>query len=280
MAELELIDHSFERSKSNQYHLSIQVDPDGICFSVLDPGNEKYVLLRKYRYSRIRSAEMQLERLEQIMKEDEFLRLSYSGVSVLYLTQKSTLIPHSFFDESKIRNYFEFNHVLEDLDEIHYNYIAEIDAYTIFAIPNYLANIIYNAHRNSKYYHQATPFIKSVISGLSEPSGVHINLNSHFFDIVVKDQSMLSLYNTFHYQNDTDLLYFVLYVLKQLKVELSATFTTLSGEHCDKPVYYDALKEYLPNIVYLEPVYPGFSDAFGKINTHRFFNLFYLYNCE
>ena len=279
MADIELIDKSLIQSKTFQYHLSIQADLDGVCFSILDKESNRYLLFRKYSYSLSHDPEIQLKNVDQAFSTDEFLQSGYSTVSFIYLTRKSTLVPGVFFDESNIRTYFEFNHSLNEYDEIHYNYISEIEGYNIFTIPSDLSNFIYSKHKNVKYFHQATPLIHSVIAGLHELSGIHINLNRDFFDIVVIENSRLRLYNTFQYQNDTDLLYFVLYVIKQLKIDIASVITTICGEQCDKPAYYNALKEYIPNIVYLEPVFPEFSPVFKKIGKHKFFNLFYLFNC-
>ncbi|NJK86852.1 MAG: DUF3822 family protein [Bacteroidales bacterium] len=252
----------------------------GVSFVFWTNRLKNYVAFKKYRLDKVKDPENLIDRLEKIFNEDNLLDKPYSSTSFIFLTQKSTLVPSEFFDESKIKDFFEFNQTLDDLDELNYNYIPAIDAYNIFAIPNYIANHVYDKFRNIKFYHQATPFIQSLVNGFEEQNGVHINLNHDFFDIGVIENSALKFYNTFKFLNDTDLLYFIMFVVNQLKIDIQSSLFTVCGESVDKPVLIEALNKYLPNLSYLEPVYPDFSDIFKKLSCHKYFNLFYLANCE
>jgi hypothetical protein len=280
MADIDLIDKSLDLNKTEKYHISIQIDLDGVSFCILDISRSIYVAFKKYTINKVKDTENLVDRIEKILSEDDLLTHSFRSSSLLYLTQKSTLVPASFFDEGKMKDFFEFNHALEELDELNFNFIQDIDAYNVFAIPTDVANLVYNKFRTVKFYHQATPFIKSVISGFGEPSGMHINLNRDFFDIIVKENDKLKFYNTFRFLNETDLLYFVMYVSTQLNINNKTILLTLCGEPSDKPVFFDALGKYFPNLSYFEPVYPLFGESFVRFDHHKFFNLFYLYNCE
>ncbi len=280
MADFNLLDKLFTKNKTSSYHLSIQVDLEGFSFCVLDIEKDLYIALKKYPFDKIKDLENLVDRVDFLFKNDDILKNPYQSISFVYLSQKSTLVPDAFFDKENLKSYFEFNHSLDELDEIHFNHIPAIQAYNVFAIPNYLANQVYNEYNRVKFFHQATPFINSVIKGFSQSSGIHINLNNNFFDIVVKQNNKLKLYNTFLYKNETDLLYFLFYVIKQLNLDLDTILLTLCGEQSNKFIFFEAIKKYVPGIMFFEPVSPGFSSVFEKISVHKFFNLFYLYNCE
>jgi hypothetical protein len=279
MPETDIVDKQFDKNKTEQYHISIQVDLDGVSFCILDPALEKYLVLRKYDLNNERDPESVVDRIENIFNDDELLNDPFASASLIYVTQKSTLVPSSFFEETKLKNYFEFNQALDELDELNFNFLPDIDSYNVFAIPTYVANQVYNKFRNVKFYHQSTPFIKSAINGLSDETAVLLNLNCEFFDVIVKEKSALKFYNTFKFMNETDLLYFVMYVVKQLNIDTKSVLFTLCGEKSNNQDYFNALSKYLPNLSYFEPVYPGFGSGFDKIELHKFFNLFYLYNC-
>lgn len=280
MADIDLIDKYLDTNKTDTYHISIQIDLDGVSFCILDINSEKYLAFKKYKISKVEDTESLAERVEKIFSEDELLSSPFKSSSLIYLTQKSTLVPSSFFEEEKLKDFFVFNHTLDEFDELNFNYIPGIDAYNVFALPTYVANQVYNKFRNIKFFHQGTPFIRSVINAVSEPSGISININKDFFDIIVKENSALRFYNTFRYVNDNDLLYFVMYVVNQLKIDNKSGMLTLCGEQSDKQLFFNTLVKYFPNISYLEPVYPLFGEKFDKFDFHKFFNLFYLYNCE
>lgn len=280
MAEINLLDKSFNKVNSDNCHISIQVEADGFCFCILDIERKHYIAFRKYKFEKTSDVTIFTDKLESCINGDELLTSSYRSSSLIYLTQKSTFVPDIFFDEINLRDYFEFNHPLEDLDEIHYNNIDEINASNVFVIPNYVANLFYSRFRGIKYFHQATPFVKSILKDFNKDASVHINLNDVFFDIAVKQNNKLILYNTFLYKNDTDLLYYILFIINQLKIDSKVIPFTLSGELSDRIAYQEALSKYIPNLMYLEPASPAFCGIFERISLHKYFNLFYLYNCE
>jgi hypothetical protein len=280
MAEISLLDNSYSKANSTHYHLSLQIDSEGLAYSVLDNRRKRYIVFQKYLFGKPCDIISLVNKLEKCFEEDEVLKSSFNSSSCIYLTQKSTLVPNAFFDELKLRDYFEFNHPLEELDEIHYNIVPEIDACNVYAIPTYLANLLNNKFEGVKIYHQATPFIKSALKDFHPSSSVHINLNPGFFDIIIKQENKLKLYNTFLYRNDTDMLYYVLFIINQLKLNPENIPVTICGEMSDRISYQESLSEYLPGMMYLEPVSPGFSVVFERLSKHKFFNLFYLSNCE
>jgi hypothetical protein len=280
MADINLVDKSYSKDNSAHYHLSIQIDTDGLSFCILDIQKKHYIVFQKYVFGKSSDIVALIDKLEKCFEEDEILKASFNSSSCIYLTQKSTLIPSAFFDEMNLRDYFEFNHPLEELDEIHYNIIPDIDASNVFAIPTYLANLLYSKFRGLKIYHQATPFIKSALKDFKPSSSVHINLNTGFFDVVIKQGNRLILYNTFLYQNETDMLYYVLFIINQLKLSPEKIPMTICGEMSDRVSFQESLSKFIPKLMYLEPVSPGFSNVFERLNRHKYFNLFYLYNCE
>jgi hypothetical protein len=282
MPNIDLIDRSLDRESTQKYHLSIQAELNGLSFCILDIEERKYLGLRNCGFGNIFSIEEYLDRLAEVFKNDELLNLKYKSVSFIYLTQKSTLIPQSYFDKSDLKTYFRFNQSINELDEINYNYLSEINAYNVFAIPNYIANEAIKWFGTMKLFHQATPFIKSIFEKDSDRVGdcVYVNINNRFIDIAVASKEQLYLYNTFQYQNETDLLYFVLYIYKQLNLDTQKNKLLISGEQSDNTKYYNALKRYIKSIKYLEPFDFGFSGVLAQTDKHKFLNLFNLASCE
>jgi hypothetical protein len=281
MPDIDLIDKSLDRANTQNYHLSIQADLNGFSFCILDIKRRTYIGLRHYQFEKVYSIDDYTDKLTAVLNEDKLIDLQYKSSSFVYLTQKSTLIPESFFDKSNLKAYFQFNQSLNELDEIHYNFLSEINAYNIFAIPNYIVNEIVSHIENIILFHQATPFIKIIVKrGIDkENKCVYVNMNNKFIDIAVAARHSLFLYNTFQFQNENDLLYFILYIYKQLNLDTKKNKLLITGEQSDNIKYHNALKKYITTVKYLEPIKFLFSGVFTKINKHKFLNLFNLVNC-
>jgi hypothetical protein len=281
MPDIDFIDKSLDRENTQNYHLSIQADLSGFSFCILDIKRRLYIGLRSHTFEKIYSIEDYANKLTEAFKEDKLLDCQYKSISFIYLSQKSTLIPDSFFDKENLRAYFEFNLNLNELDEIHYNFLSEISAFNIFAIPNYIVNEIIGRFENVKLFHQATPFIKTIFKNKDnkENKCVFVNMNNKFLDIAVTAENRLCLYNTFQFQNEADLLYFVLYIYKQLNLNTRKNKLFISGEQSDNIEYYSALKKYITTVRYLEPFGFLFSGILEKLNKYKFVNLFNLFRC-
>jgi hypothetical protein len=282
MPDIDLIDRSLDRENTQKYHLSIQADLNGLSFCILDIEERKYTGLRNYSFGNIFSIEEYVNRLAEVFKNDELLNIKYKSASFIYLTRKSTLIPRIYFDRTYLKTYFKFNQSINELDEINYNYLSEINAYNVFAVPNYIANEAIKWFGNMKLFHQATPYIKSIFEKDTDREGdcVFVNINNKFIDIAVASKEQLYLYNTFEYQNETDLLYFVLYIYKQLNMDTQKNKLFISGEQSDNIKYYNALKKYIKSIRNLESIDFVFSGVLEQLDKHKFLNLFNVVSCE
>jgi hypothetical protein len=279
MPEINILEKSIDLQALENSILSIQVSLDGFSFCIYDPDKRVFIGFRNYKIDDVNQVDRLVDKMEEIFKKDDLLKIPFRETRFIYLSQKSTLIPSAYFDKTKLKTYFEFNHTINELDEIHYNYISSADAYNVFAMPTYVASTA--KLPNIKFYHQSTPLINSILSNFSgNKERVFINMNRSFFDIAVAGPKGLALYNSFAYQQESDLLYFILYVYNQLGLSPQHAELILSGENADNSRYYNALKSYITFVKYNSPdKNPEFISEFDKLNKYCYLNLFNVMNC-
>ncbi len=281
MHELSLVDYTFEKERTNQYNLSIQSDLNGLSFCIFDNRQQKHIVFRKYVFDTKQLVENYLTELDEIFKNDDLLVFHYASSAFIYLTQKSTLIPESYFHKNELKSYFEFNHSCDPLDEIHYNYLPSVNAYCAFALHSYITDEISNQVRGIRFYHQALPFIEKVLqlnSGFNKKV-LNACLNFNFFDLTVTEGNRLLLYNTFQYSCKDDLVYFILFICRQFDIDPDKAELFLSGELSDMLLYYDAIREYVPNTRHIRDVGMNLASSLAKIKEYKYINLFNLSYC-
>lgn len=282
MPELNLVDATFQKERTKQCQLSVQADLNGFSFCIYDNQQKKHVVFRKYIFHTHILIENFLKHLEELFITDDLLLLPYSSSAFMFLSQKSTLIPDSYFDKNALKSYFEFNHLLDALDEIHYNYIPSIDAYNVFTIHNYIATAINSHIKGVGFYHQALPFIEKILaySANKQKQIMAVNLNNQFFDIMVSAAGKLKLYNTFQYNTQADLLYFILFVCKQFQIEPLRLELILSGELSEMMTYREAIREYIPGMQYIKTTVNNLADGLTRVKESKYFALLNLVHCE
>jgi len=137
--------------------------------------------------------------------------------------------------------------------------------------------------KNVEFYNQSVPllFYASQLIKENRGDGVIINLNKEFFDIIVVQNNALKFINTFLYVNSIDLLYFILYVCKQLKIDAKKMTFHLAGEESNKTELTNDLYDYIPNLKKTDSLQGlTLSESIGKIDASRHFTLLHLAKCE
>jgi hypothetical protein len=281
MAEKSYLDETLDINQTSSYHLSIQSSLDGFSFAILDTSRNKYIALKDYPIKKDLTEKKYLEEVDRILGMDEFLTREFKSVYLMHPTQKFTLVPTPLFHKDNLKMYFEFNQVLNDLDELHFSKLKNADAYMVHSCPSELANLMTSKLKELKFYHQGIPLIESMLSKPGKKATlVHVDVHPGFIDVVVTGGKKLNFYNTFHYSNEKDLLYFIMLIFEQLKLNQEDTELVFSGMINKDSNHFLLVKRYVKRVAFMKPneLYT-YSYTFEQMPVHRFGNLLNLYPC-
>jgi len=281
MHEYNFCDSSLEQNKSDSYHLSILASQDGFSFTVLDPYKSKYLAYSHFPFSMLPDIQDLPDLFEKRIQAEELLVLEYNTVYCMISSNKSTLLPAGLFHKEKIRSYFEFNHDLGDLDELHTNYLKHLDAYLIFSVYHEIANVFLRYFPKTKIFNQATSFIEdSLLSRDDKTELVSASFQSGFFDIIFTRGKELILHNNFSYRNPNDLIYFIVYVYDKLKLDTSAIELQLSGSIDPQDTASEMIRKFIRNVSFGKASKQyNYVPGFKKMHEHTYLNICNLYHC-
>jgi hypothetical protein len=282
MPEISLIDRSFSKDKSLDCNVSIQVNQDGLAYCVCDNTSGIHLVFKKFKFEHAHLTGDILEKTSIILNKDEILGLRFHSVKYLGYTRQSTLVPTEFFDKAHIRDYLIFNYGNEIEKEVYSNYIPVQDIYSVFALPRDLVSLITYHFKKVEFLSQTTPFLKylTVMKDTFKDHIVYVGLNPDFFDIACMSDSHLRLYNTFQYTSENDLLYFILYVYRQLAFDPDKVPLLIAGEHSSKISYYEILKQYITQLKYADiSKNVLLAPALQELNVVKFLNLLNIKAC-
>lgn len=283
MVEFELIDEAFDLNITSQYHISIQVSLDGYCFSVLDTRRNKYILLKNYLFPEETDNEKLLSHIAGLQEKDEFLLKDYRSVSVILVSEKSTMVPLPLFIESNIEKYFAFNHGLSSDSEVRYNRLKQTDAVNIFPVATTLEKIILQRFPNARLYCQSTPFVEKILmdgKNKTQDARIYVNVHKSFIDIVVARHNKIELMNSFRYKTESDFTFFILYVFDQLKLNPDEVPVNFCGEIKKDSSHSELIKSFLGKVNFEKySTQSLYSYTLANVPAHRFYNLLNLYHC-
>lgn len=282
MQNFAFVDETLDINITQSYYLSIQVSLNGLSFCILDPVRNKYIALSHQNFENDLAFDDLLNTIENIIKKDDLLSYSYKSTKLIWLSNKNTFIPNSYFNKKNLKKYFEFNQKLDDLDEIHFKELKYVDAYSIFIVPNQIANIFIKQFPDLNFYNQQIPFIEHTLFKYhSESKKVFVNVNDEFIDLSITENGKLLLYNNFVYKTESDMIYFIMYVFDQFNLNTENAELILSGFIDKKTSIYSKLKGFISHIKFdkLSEDF-SYSYTFNQVPPQSFTNLFNLHLCE
>jgi hypothetical protein len=281
MHEYSFCDSSLEKNKSDSYHLSILASRDGFSFTILDPYRSMYLAYCHVPFTMPADNRDLPDLFERQLKNEELMGLEYDTVYCIICSNKSTLLPAGLFQKEKIRSYFEFNHNLGDLDELHANYLKHLDAYLVFSVYHEIANVFVRYFPKAEIFNQATPFIEDALLRKDVNNElVSAAFHSGYFDIIYIRGKQLILHNNVTYRNPSDLIYFILYVYDKLGLDTSKVPLELSGNIDPGDEAPEMIRKFIRNISYGKASKQyGYAQGFKKMHEHTYLNLCNLYHC-
>ena len=283
MQDICFIDKSFDPEQSNLCHLSIQISLDGFSFAILDIPKGKYTVLKSTNFF-LKRPRLLLSKVQEVMDEDEHLKLKYKTIEIIYSSENFTLVPQAFFQQGAAEKFFGFNHEIERGNVVDKTLLPKAEALCIYNIPENLKEFLVLKYPKAIIRHNLFPLIERYLKenkNFPDRKQVHINFFRSYFELSVVSGTKLQLCNQFHYTTESDVTYYVLYVFEQLKLPVDTTELIFHG--CLPPTtsIYQTFKKYIRKTSFAKPTSLfSYSYTFNQSPDHYFTTLLDLYKCE
>jgi len=280
---ISLFDKSYNKSKSNQYKLYVELSNNGLKHTVLDTQSNAFIGIEEYRFADIYNDYSLVEPLKDIVASNEIYQNEFKAIIVAFVNNRSTLIPNAIYNAEKLTNYHQFNFSKQEEDQFYADQLINLSAYNIYSIPDFITDT-FSGLKNVQFKHFSSALIETALIEAKREKAlslinVHI-LPSSFQVVVIKNQK-LELYNSFTYQSSEDFIYYLLFVLDQLNINNEEATIKLTGEVEKNSVIYTILHKYIKTLNFgIRPENLTFSYIFEETPKHFHYALFNQFLCE
>jgi len=278
----EVIDDAFSLDNSGGYHFSILIETDCISCSVLDTGSNRYLALQEFRFEADARFGKCIETLKDLGTQGELFSGEYGSVSAALVHAHSTLIPAPLYEESSKHKYLNFSlGEGQDRGDPGAELINEAEAQNLYAIPMGLDQALKKLFPQVRLHHFSTPMIEhQLVQNKNQAElNIYANIRTSEFDMIVINNGDLQLYNSFRYKSKEDVVYYLLYVSEQLKLNPDQFALTLFGKVKKDSELCLLIETYIRNVNFgSRPAGFEYSIRFGEVPGHHHLNLFNQYN--
>lgn len=191
----------------------------------------------------VKSLKIFQKQLKQISHHYDF-----KSIKVAFANSYYTLVPKDYYKEELKSDYLKYNVQLFEEDHISSDYIQEIDVYHIYIpLMNY-HNVILDLVDEFEYHHFTNNLIKySKPKIFDVQQRLHVFMTKSSLDIVAFEGQKFRLCNSFAYETDYDLAYYILFAIEELKFDQRKMQLNITHNFEETP-WLDILKIYILNV--------------------------------
>ncbi|HIP26864.1 MAG TPA: DUF3822 family protein [Flavobacteriaceae bacterium] len=242
--------HKVERKQ-----LSIQFSLDGFSFSVFDIDLQEFIVFKEYVFeSKKTNPEKLLTHIKQVFLSEEILSVKFEKILVVHVNNLSTFVPFPLFEEDHLDTYIKFNNKIYNSDFFVYDFIVNQDMVSVFVPYINVNNFLIDQFGSFEYKHYSSILVENLLSNYanSDTVKVFVNINKSHFEIIIGKQKKLLLYNTFEYKTVEDFIYYVLFSMDQLQLNVEDVELELLGKIKEEDGLFIALYKYVRNVSLLK----------------------------
>ena len=189
------------------------------------------------------------EKLNAILKESEIDQSKIINVKLIICNKLSSLVPDNLFEEKLSLEYLKFNSKLLENDFAAHDFIKEIDAVNVYLPYVNVNNYILENFGSFDFYHYSTLLIKKLVKYNKEKeSSLYANLQEEDFQVLIIKKNKLLYYNNFDFNTKEDILYFLLFVIEQNKIDINKSKLFLIGKINVESEAYLLISKFIENI--------------------------------
>ncbi|WP_080902686.1 DUF3822 family protein [Parabacteroides sp. Marseille-P3160] len=254
----------------------LRLDPGGLSFSGYNTKEEGSYFFVKVVFDKDKPY---LESLKDYFFSHEFLTYTYKKVFVIPFPSSYTLVPEEIYLPEEKEQILAFNFASKNGKALNNN-CKESQVEIVFDIDRQVYEFCCRSLTNPQFIHPIRPLLRlwKKQSQNCLPKQMYVILQKESMDIACYERGQLLFANSFGFEHSEDIIYYILYVWKQIDMNQLIDQIRLTGEPTLCNQVLDRLQIYLQYIARIE--LPAETYTFGPALMQAPLDLIALATCE
>lgn len=230
---------------SGKYIVSIRLRSDGFSFSGYIPSSAGSFFLREIEFEK---GESFIEALKETFFAHDFFSWMYRQVRIISETSRYTLVPENLYDEKRKQEFPDFT--LSDPGTFCVENRWE-EKVLLYAMDSEVYEFCSRSFIDPRFYSHLTPQIRLWEQDSikrNSAAQMYVALHEKRIDLCCFRQGELLLVNSFEVSRAEDILYYILYVWKQLGLDQEKDGVFIHGKPDVANRVMELLRTYLRNV--------------------------------
>lgn len=277
----EIVEFAFSAKATHTYELSLLVGADSVYYLVND-AQLNVLALKSFHFDHRLDKSVTLN-LKAVFIEDDMLKLPYRVTKIVFTTPHFTLVPSKFYDDKSRLAYFDNLTSVNGQEQFEFDILKNIESHNVYLAENALIDAMKSTFPQALHFHFITPLIQGFHKIASRRDGYQVfaNVRDGQVQVLFFDGKDLVFANSFPFRTPQDLVYFILNVYEQFKLNPEVIPLSISGSLTEDSDIFKFIYRYVRYISFVStPSYFRFGQQFTGIPQHFYFDLFSVKLCE
>jgi hypothetical protein len=239
------IPENIDLTHAERYVLTIRIHPEGYSFSLHNPMENTPYFYHLIEKSKQVSAFLSFR---NTYFDNDFFALPYRKVQVINYTPVFAYIPSLIFEDKDKDTYLD-SLFLEKTGKSIYHQLQPQGITIVHEIPEEVYEFFRRSYADSRIIHHTAPVISyfQTRGRIINRNKMVVNLQNTGLDILCFSREMLLLGNHFNCNDRMDVLYYILFIWKQLQFDQLEDFLYIAGDAASEKALTESLKAYIRN---------------------------------
>ena len=281
-----IYDEAFSLAQASVSNLYISVSQKAIRMAVVDTNRNKFVVLEDYELVSVFNPVQIAEQLRMVAQENPLLQeKNWQTVRVSVSNQHFTLVPETLYDPDHQTDYLRLHSQVNPEQDVILSYRhSGLEAVNIFALDAAIHEAALGIFPGTEvqFVHQTSALIKSILLQASRTERrIYAFVERNYVTVLVVSQSGLEFCNVFHYVSPEDFIYYIIFVMQEMKLNPEQETITVWGDITHDSTLFTTMQKYIRHIkLGKKPADVEYSYKFHDLFEHRYFELYSMHLCE
>lgn len=274
-------DASFNNTAASNCYLSVLIEKNTVSYTITRGSDQEVILLRVYELEGIDSSEAAYRSaICDFLEQESIFEQIFDRVIVALNTNKFTLVPSGLLDQEDFAAVYAFNLPLDKGAKLLVDTLDTLSVDIVYSIHEQLARQIQLVFgKNNFELKHAANFMLPILSRMNVANHYgktsYIAIGEREVQIACFQDADLLLYNTFAYQTNEDMLYYIINASHQMGLSLEEDHFIIYGEIEAGDVRHQLLEPYISHLeLGQRPANKMYCTALDKISENQHLGLF------
>ncbi|GAB4334270.1 MAG: hypothetical protein OHK0038_11120 [Flammeovirgaceae bacterium] len=278
-----IVDESFDVNLIARYKLVVKLHQSLLSLCVFDSEDHRCLAYERFQLQEGNTPQKLVNYLENLWAAHQFLKAAF-WKSVIFVSfgQDFSFVPIPMAEKEDAQSYLMINGSNLELKSIKNTKQWGLGVICYHSISSEIEQWIHKTYSESEilFYHVTSAFLKGCadISKNNPNARIFASTFQNNLLVSILEGEQLKFINSFTFKSPNDLVYYLLLVAQEYKLNPEKEMLTIWGDINEKSPMADLVHSYFKNVVFgMRPEGLKFGFIFDELPNHQAFDIFSAY---